>query len=323
MYVICGQEKDKYSSLTELSWFRLIIKLLHKLVQNRKQGVLRIDKSLVYVAGSGDADFNLIISPKNHKIAFQEARIDENHLQRYRELCGYSQYDTSVPLCYVETLFIKPLIALVSSAKFCLSPLGLIHIRQTVKQTGTLLSVKSKLVLGVEVKQYRQSDRGVEVDIFLQAKNGENGPVVWEGTTTLLSRAGNYKGKPKPNKESRDNYQHTGEVSVASNCGIQFARLTGDWNPHHLCTLSAWLLGYKKPIAHGMWTLARAIAYIEKEQELEFDGRHEVVCEFKRPLYMPSSVFVRYDGTGFGNGRVRVEEKGTGVPHLVAHFKNF
>lgn len=42
--------------------------------------------------------------------------------------------------------------------------------------------------------------------------------------------------------------------------GIRYAKVSGDWNPHHLYPWSARLIGYKMPIAHGMWTLGRVIA---------------------------------------------------------------
>ena len=53
------------------------------------------------------------------------------------------------------------------------------------------------------------------------------------------------------------------EVNVPEDTGLQYAKITGDWNPHHLFKYTAWLLGYKAPIAHGMWTLSRVLAVRE------------------------------------------------------------
>ena len=52
------------------------------------------------------------------------------------------------------------------------------------------------------------------------------------------------------------------EVEVAGDTGIRYAKVSGDWNPHHLYPWSARLLGYRSPIAHGLWTLARAVAVV-------------------------------------------------------------
>ena len=49
---------------------------------------------------------------------------------------------------------------------------------------------------------------------------------------------------------------------MAGDTGIRYAKVSGDWNPHHLYPWSARLLGYRSPIAHGLWTLARAVAVV-------------------------------------------------------------
>ena len=45
--------------------------------------------------------------------------------------------------------------------------------------------------------------------------------------------------------------------------GWKYAKLTNDYNPHHLNTFTARLVGYPGPMAHGMWTLSRTLAAIE------------------------------------------------------------
>ena len=50
---------------------------------------------------------------------------------------------------------------------------------------------------------------------------------------------------------------------IPENLGRRFARASGDLNPHHLYAWTAKLLGYKKPVAHGMWTMARCLAHLQ------------------------------------------------------------
>lgn len=52
------------------------------------------------------------------------------------------------------------------------------------------------------------------------------------------------------------------ELHAASDTGLKYAYVSGDWNPHHLYTWTARILGYRAPIAHGLWTLARSVACI-------------------------------------------------------------
>ena len=57
---------------------------------------------------------------------------------------------------------------------------------------------------------------------------------------------------------------------MPSDIGVRYARLSMDWNPHHLYPWSARLLGYRAPIAHGLWTLAKTIALITGENVFFF-----------------------------------------------------
>ena len=52
-------------------------------------------------------------------------------------------------------------------------------------------------------------------------------------------------------------------VKLPASLGARVAWTTGDWNPHHLWAWSARLLGYRQPIAHGMWTMARSLCHLD------------------------------------------------------------
>jgi acyl dehydratase len=53
------------------------------------------------------------------------------------------------------------------------------------------------------------------------------------------------------------------QIKVSGNMGRRYAAVSGDYSPHHLYGWAAWLLGYPKQIAHGMWTLSRCLAEVE------------------------------------------------------------
>ena len=52
------------------------------------------------------------------------------------------------------------------------------------------------------------------------------------------------------------------KLYVEASTGLRYAKVSGDWNPHHLYPWTAKLLGFKSPIAHGLWTLAVAMSFI-------------------------------------------------------------
>jgi acyl dehydratase len=97
---------------------------------------------------------------------------------------------------------------------------------------------------------------------------------------------------------------------------MAYALASGDFNPHHLTRLTARPLGYKRPIAHGMWTLARAIGLLERRTPLT--GEITVEAAFKRPLYMPSRVAFTAVEEGPAASRMAVFAPSTQEPHLFA-----
>ena len=86
---------------------------------------------------------------------------------------------------------------------------------------------------------------------------------------------------------------------VPADMGRRYARVSGDWNPHHLWLATARPLGYKRPIAHGMWTMAKALGGLESRDE----SFHPKAIEtwFKRPIFMPGTAILHAsaDGTAF------------------------
>ena len=63
--------------------------------------------------------------------------------------------------------------------------------------------------------------------------------------------------------------------------------MSGDYNPIHLYGLTARLLGFRRPIAHGMYLVARAVADIETQLGRADFRRLEL--RFKTPTFLPSS----------------------------------
>ncbi|KAL4225492.1 hypothetical protein ACF0H5_016182 [Mactra antiquata] len=315
-------DKTEYKHKDGLSWFFLITKFTWKFLKSPGEGVINIDDNLVYVAEPGNADFPLIISPRNHKITVKNIRLDGEHINKYKTLCGYNIHD-AIPICYAELLFTKPLIALVTSIKFCVSPIGLIHLRQTIKQFCCLDNIDTDITAVVQVKQYRENDRGVEIDILTQLHNYQQN-CIWEGTTTLFSRKKSVPRKKNIKKQDED-YMFQEEVMVPGNCGVKYARLSDDWNPHHLYRWTSWFVGFSKPIAHGMWTLSKALSVILQKSGDQLDEKHEVICEFKRPLLMPSKIYIKYEDPNtafYKQCKIKVEDVKTGVPHLVGTLKH-
>ena len=104
---------------------------------------------------------------------------------------------------------------------------------------------------------------------------------------------------------------------MPGNTGVRYARVSGDYNPHHLWWFTARPLGYRLPIAHGMWTFARVLSDVL--EGIDRDAPLSASTVFKRPLLMPSRIQIeaprlaeRPDGVRFA-----AREASSGAPHLL------
>jgi acyl dehydratase len=64
--------------------------------------------------------------------------------------------------------------------------------------------------------------------------------------------------------------------AMPHNLGRQYAALSGDYNPVHLWPWSAKLFGFKKPIANGMYSIAKVQASIEDRMDKKFPSSQRI-----------------------------------------------
>lgn len=223
--------------------------------------------------------------------------IDSVRLARFRDVCGNSEDGLWVPPTYPECLFLGPMAEAVFSDAFPFSPFGLIHVRQRIALLCPI-DLDMTLDLSCRLVEIRETGRGFEVDFAMRADAASQ--EAWNGTTTLLSR----------NKRARSGYGRShGDsgtalwipkersfqsilVHVPEDTGRRYAAASGDWNPHHLYPVTARLLGYRRAIAHGMWTFARTLAAIEAKRP--FALPIEAEASFKRPIFLPAEIEIRF-----------------------------
>lgn len=85
------------------------------------------------------------------------------------------------------------------------------------------------------------------------------------------------------------------QFPVSADTGWKYAKLTGDYSPHHLNQPLAIMGGYEQPMAHGMWTLSRALAtLLEGKAWWKYSKVHShntsrlyivsIVCPLFKPL---------------------------------------
>ncbi|MDN5874434.1 MAG: hypothetical protein L0H29_08655, partial [Sinobacteraceae bacterium] len=180
---------------------------------------------------------------------------DPEELAAYRRVCGIRKAPT-LPLTYPHVMGETLQLWLMSRPGFSLPMLGLVHLANRFEQTEGI-PVDCNLDFMVAIGASERTERGLEFEVITEVA-GPDGVQLWRGVSTYLYRIRN-KGAHKK-KSTRlelpklDRYE---PIEVPADTGRRYARVSGDYNPIHLYPLTARLFGFKRAIAHGMWSAAR------------------------------------------------------------------
>ena len=133
---------------------------------------------------------------------------------------------------------------------------------------------------------HRETARGQEIDLQPQLRVG--GEPVWSEVSTLLARRAEGHRPPRTRDGGLPHLDvpprqdvSTSTFVVSPGVGRQYARVSGDFNPIHIMDVTARFFGFKRAIAHGMWSLARCAAEIGAPT---FSRPCTLDVAFKRPI---------------------------------------
>ena len=208
-------------------------------------------------------------------------KVDQKHLKAYNEVCGFKN-NGYIPAIYLTVLSQSLQMHMMTAEAFPFPVLGLVHIRNQVKQYRKI-GVNESLTLSCKFGELQPHDKGVQFDFITTVKVGDE--VVVEALTTYLSRQKS-KGKAaaKIVENKTPDYELNAEWEILENTGRRYAMTSGDFNLIHIRALMAKAFGFKQAIAHGMWTKAKALS------SLALPDAYEADVWFKLPLYLPSKV---------------------------------
>lgn len=293
-------------------------------------------------------------------------RIDERRLRAYAEVCGFRRPEggaggeAALPATYPHLLGFPLAMRLMASPDFPYPLLGLVHTGVELTQHRAL-RVSDRPDIAVYAEGPWPHRRGSRFGMVTEARLG--GEPVWHSRSTYLCRhrtdrsAGGPGGQTGAVPESPPD---TGPEALPeappareewrpdAGLGRRYAAVSGDRNPIHLHPLTARPFGFRRNIAHGMWTFARCLAEMcaedapgrlaggpphrpeQSEQPMQPE-RLTATAEFRAPLALPSTVVFHADGpTGPGGGPRRFEvrpargaaESGPGRAHLTGEVSS-
>jgi acyl dehydratase len=209
--------------------------------------------------------------------------VDRGRLAAYDRVCGFRLTDT-LPATYPHVLAFPLAMRLMTASDFPFPLLGLVHVANRITlhrpiDAGELLD------LSVRTADARPHPRGRQFDVLTTAS--VTGEPVWQEVSTYLRR------EPTATAEERHEPGDrpappaaTGQWRVTPSTGTAYARVSGDRNPIHTSRFGARLLGFPRPIAHGMWSKARCLAALEGR----LPDAYTVEVSFKLPIPLPETV---------------------------------
>jgi hypothetical protein len=244
------------------------------------------------------------------------AEVDREHVAAYARVCGFPVKDT-VPLTFPHVLAFPLHMAVMTSPAFPFPAIGTVHLANSITRHRPI-GVGEKLQIEVHASPVRPHPKGRAVDFLATAR--ADGETVWESTSTYLRRGGASDDAVASTSSTDASDAVPGRIAwrLAGDVGRRYAAVSGDHNPIHLHPLTAKALGFRRQIAHGMWSLARCVAALENRTP----DAVTVDATFTKPIFLPGTVMFGQDAVDDEHGIAfsLTSPKG-GAPHLVGRTR--
>ncbi|WP_296952616.1 MaoC/PaaZ C-terminal domain-containing protein [uncultured Massilia sp.] len=223
-------------------------------------------------------------TPRTHYLLEQ---LDANQLRRYRQALGFR--DEGIPLTYWYLLAQRAQVATMLDDAFPFRLPGTVHTANAIQVTGNARR-DAPLLLATTVHIHPPTDHGA-VCADLETTASQDAAEVFHCRSTYLLVRGQ-RGPRRQQRGAQAGLPVLARWQLGRKSGRDYARVSGDWNPIHLWSWSARLMGMRRPIIHGMHTLARACAELEQasgQRVVALDGR------FKAPAALGSELVLGAD----------------------------
>ncbi|MHA4967388.1 MaoC/PaaZ C-terminal domain-containing protein [Pseudomonas extremorientalis] len=207
-------------------------------------------------------------------------------IEAYGRACGFRRQQ-GVPLSYPHVLAFPLHLMLLTRPSFPYPASGMVHLANRIRQHQRLQPGQA-LRLEVYAERWVAHPKGQALSIATRAYGADI--LVWESDSLYLRRdVKDPVGQPwddvLPLQE--EGLLRTQRWVLPADLGRRFARVSGDFNPIHTSLIGAKLFGFRRAIAHGMWTLGRALAAQQPPGGLDQAEAH---CDFKLPIFLPGQV---------------------------------
>lgn len=221
---------------------------------------------------------------------FQIKNIDMAHVAKYRRF--FDDPGQQVPLTYFYLLAQRAQIALMLDKRFPHAIPGLIHVSNKMRfhdvfQEGVPLDVE------VSVSPVVRADEAKSVVFSVEMRQGGRRIVSCVSEYRVPGRRRRKSATPPAPENLPETFLQEGWTFEKS-LSRRYAMISSDFNPIHLSSLLARAFGFKRAIAHGMYSIGRAAVSIERRT-----GRPlvEITAHFRRPILIESEATFGFESS--------------------------
>ena len=228
--------------------------------------------------------------------------VDNARLAAYRQACGFGESGL-LPATYPHVMAFALQMQLLTSHEFPFPLLGLVHLSNRIRVLRPLGGL-SRVHASVHVENLEPHEKGATFDLVTQVDDAL-GPL-WEEHSVMLCKGVKLDGAPPAQLQPSvaPLIEHS-RWYAGNDCGRQYAKVSGDYNPIHLSAASARLFGFPTAIAHGMWSLARSLAALREQLPA---ANVELHAQFRKPVRLPSELIL-WASTGGSSGQFELKGK--------------
>jgi hypothetical protein len=160
--------------------------------------------------------------------------------------------------------------------------MGTVHLANRARQHQRI-HVGDVLRIEMQTGELLSHEKGQIFTLHSRAIRGST--LMWESTGHYLRMGIQDTTGPafESNLVDAAPLSHQADFYAGAGIGRRYGLVSGDVNPIHLSALTARILGFKRAIAHGMWTSARALATLMprepvEQASIEASSRRRFIC---------------------------------------------
>jgi hypothetical protein len=210
-------------------------------------------------------------------------RVDPRQLRRYNQMLGFEAAAFPLTFCYL--LVQRAHLGTMLAPGFPFRVAGMIHVANALAEQRGCDPLRPFTIH--TTPRVEQPGASGSVQVVLDSVGHQDGAIVFTCSSTYLAVLGQRKPRTGVRPDEAITQPRVAQWQLDAGSGRRYAAVSGDWNPIHLWRWTARLMGLRSPIIHGMHTVAKTCAELERQSQRRVTG---LSARFRAPIPLARSV---------------------------------